>query len=162
MRKPTVYLLCGLPGSGKTTYANKLIADNNVTKVSIDETMTELFGVVGKDFALEDYSQNKKLVMELVKKQIADNISDDKSLVLDFGVWKKKDRDYFKSLVENNGGECKLIYFKASKDTLIKRLNKRREIENGKLFSITESMLDESIDKFEEPIGENAEVIEQV
>lgn len=45
-RKPVVYLLCGLPGSGKTTYAKKL-EDNNTIRFTLDE---ELFAEYGKKF----------------------------------------------------------------------------------------------------------------
>jgi predicted kinase len=41
---PTLYLLCGLPGSGKTAWATTLEATRPVLRITEDEWMARLFG----------------------------------------------------------------------------------------------------------------------
>lgn len=159
--KPVVYLLCGLPGSGKTSYADNLVNEKGLTKISIDDELISRFGVVGSDYPCEQHRENKKEVMKNVKEQTANHVRSGISLVLDFGVWRKSDRDYFRSLVEENGGKLKLVYFKANKDLLIKRLKIRNVKENGAQMSVDESGLDVAFAVFEEPSGESEIILEQ-
>jgi predicted kinase len=161
MQRSTVYLLCGLPGSGKTTYADRLASQLGIVIISIDDALVRKYGVAGKDFPIEKYPDYKKVIMSEIKTTIAENIKNGKSMVLDFGVWKKKDREYFRNLVESNGAEMQLIYLKAKRALLLERLNRRAVIENGNKFLITSEMLDERIAIFEEPINENEKVIIQ-
>lgn len=51
MNNPKIYLLCGLPGSGKTTYAKQL-QEQGVIRLSLDE---ELFKLFGRDFNPRDF-----------------------------------------------------------------------------------------------------------
>ena len=47
-------MLCGLTGSGKSTYAERIISKGYV-KISIDEVMYEKYGVAGIDYPYEKY-----------------------------------------------------------------------------------------------------------
>ena len=47
--KPVVYLLVGLPGSGKTTYA-KALRRRGVVRLSVDEQVIVRHGRLGKDY----------------------------------------------------------------------------------------------------------------
>ena len=161
MRHSIVYLLCGLPGSGKTTYAKKIVDEQGALSLSIDDEMINQYGVAGSDYPIEKRNEYKASVMEIIKSKIVENIRNGQSVVLDFGVWKKRDREYFRNLIESNGAEMQLIYLKASRALLLKRLNRRADIEKGKNFIITPEMLDERIAIFEEPNNENEKVIIQ-
>lgn len=59
--KPTLYFLCGLPASGKTTYAYRLAMDTNAVVVDSDEYRKDLFGDE------EHQEDNKKLFEHLHK-----------------------------------------------------------------------------------------------
>ncbi len=156
-----MYLLCGLPGSGKTTHADDLVTNKSVTKISVDDEMLKKFGIIGKDYDASKHQEYKAEIMKDIKLKIADLVSAGNSLVLDFGVWKQKDRIYFRNLISENGGVCRLVYFKAGKPTLLERLNIRNNTENGSNVTITEKMLDEKIALFEEPHDEGEIIITQ-
>jgi predicted kinase len=161
MKHAIVYLLCGLPGSGKTTYAKNIVNEQGALSLSIDDEMINRYGVAGRDYPIEKRNEYKASVMKIIKSEIVKNIKNGQSVVLDFAVWKKRDREYFRNLVESNGAEMQLIYLKASRALLLERLNSRAEIEKGKNFIITPDLLDERIAIFEEPNNENEEVISQ-
>ena len=95
---PVVYLLCGLPGSGKTTYARKL-EQNKVVRLSLDEELFKRFG----RFA-ENYPENEKKTKEILKEILCTNVRRGSPVVLDYGFWKKNVRDEYKKLIENCGG----------------------------------------------------------
>jgi predicted kinase len=42
--RPTLYVMVGLPGAGKTTYARHLEAEKQVLRLTPDEWMIPLFG----------------------------------------------------------------------------------------------------------------------
>ena len=161
MKHAIVYLLCGLPGSGKTTYAKKIVDEQGVLSLSIDDEMIKRYGVAGIDYPTEKRNEYKTSVMEIIKSKIVEDIRNGQSVVLDFGVRKKMDREYFRDLVESNGAEMQLIYLKASRALLLERLNRRADIEKGNNFIVTPDMLDERIAIFEEPNNGNEKVIIQ-
>ena len=161
MKHAIVYLLCGLPGSGKTTYAKKIVDEQGALSLSIDDEMIKRYGVAGIDYPTEKRNEYKTSVMEIIKSKIVEDIRNGQSVVLDFGVRKKMDREYFRDLVESNGAEMQLIYLKASRALLLERLNRRADIEKGNNFIVTPDMLDERIAIFEEPNNENGKVIIQ-
>ena len=161
MKHAIVYLLCGRPGSGKTTYAKKIVDEQGALSLSIDDEMIKRYGVAGIDYPTEKRNEYKTSVMEIIKSKIVEDIRNGQSVVLDFGVRKKMDREYFRDLVESNGAEMQLIYLKASRALLLERLNRRADIEKGNNFIVTPDMLDERIAIFEEPNNENEKVIIQ-
>ena len=69
-----VYLICGKICCGKTTYANKICAENNAVLLSVDEITLALFGQHCGDKhdeyveRTEKYLLNKSL--ELIKNKI--------------------------------------------------------------------------------------------
>jgi tRNA uridine 5-carbamoylmethylation protein Kti12 len=158
--KPTIVLLCGLPGSGKTTHADDL-AKSGYTKLSIDEAMIDNYGVLGKDYPLEKYNEFKKNVIQNLIDKLVICIAENKCVVLDFGVWKKKDRIFFKNIVEKHGGTFKLLYFKVNKNTLIKRLEHRYKQEKNTAIPVSVKELENAIAKFEEPENEGGDAITQ-
>ena len=158
MKHAIVYLLCGLPGSGKTTYAKKIVDEQGALSLSIDDEMIKRYGVAGIDYPTEKRNEYKTSVMEIIKSKIVEDIRNGQSVVLDFGVRKKMDREYFRDLGESNGAEMQLIYLKASRALLLERLNRRADIEKGNNFIVTPDMLDERIAIFEEPNNENEKV----
>ena len=145
----------------ENNYAKKIVDEQGALSLSIDDEMIKRYGVAGIDYPTEKRNEYKTSVMEIIKSKIVENIRNGQSVVLDFGVRKKMDREYFRDLVESNGAEMQLIYLKASRALLLERLNRRADIEKGNNFIVTPDMLDERIAIFEEPNNENEKVIIQ-
>src|SRR5262245_10758930 len=60
---PTLFLMCGLPGSGKTTAAKRLEAEHNALRLSPDEWVARIVGT--------GYDEAKRAEIEAVQWEIA-------------------------------------------------------------------------------------------
>ena len=89
-----VVMMCGVCGSGKTTYAKQL-EKNGFVRLSIDEEMWRVYGQRGLDFPENQYEAlSQKTEIALREKMIA-LINEGRDIVLDFSFWNKKDRDTY-------------------------------------------------------------------
>lgn len=158
--KPIVYLICGLGGSGKSTYSQKL-AENGMMKISIDEYVYSLHGRSITKMPEHEYLEIYQKARIELDNQLAEAIKQKHNIVIDFGFWTRKGRDYYKRLIEENGGEWKLIYLKASPEVLLRRLKERNKLTHANAFPVSEEKLQEYIARFEEPNDEGEEIILQ-
>ncbi len=98
---PTVYLLAGAPGSGKTTYARALEQQGVVRLATENETLDQV---------------NDRLVA---------HVEAGRDVVLDHGLGDREERDFYKKLVEEHGGQWCLINLTVDHTELIRRLEER-------------------------------------
>ena len=74
----------------------------------------------------------------------------------------KANRNFYKELIQKAGTETELVYMKASKELLQKRLYKRNQVLNANSpFVITDEILEHHYHAFQEPWGEGEKVILQ-
>lgn len=152
--KPIVYLLCGLPGSGKSTYARKL-EEAGAIRYTLDEELFKRFGRHFESGYVEKEAETKTQLRDLCE----ESIKAGKSAILDFGFWKKTERDAYKQFVEGVGGEWKLLYFAVPEQELKRRLQVRNDADQDRNHHISEELLDKFMSEFETPSGEREEVI---
>ncbi len=160
MEKPTVYLLCGLTGSGKTTYAKNL-EEQGVVRLSLDEGVFNIHGKYGKDYPHEKHLELEEKIREELDEQLVQLLANGKNVVLDYGFWAKDSRTKYKNLINQHNGITKLLYFKTSPELLLKRLKERNERIDANSLPVDESMLKGFIERFEEPNGETEIIISQ-
>ncbi len=158
--KPLVYLLCGLGGSGKSTYAKKL-EQNGFYKFSLDEYIYSIYGRAITNFPEKVYLDLYRTAKVELDKKLVYVIRQKQSVVLDYGFWRQESRNYYKKLIEDNGGKWKLIYLKASPELLLTRLAERNKRTDANAFPVSEKMLRRYIKRFEEPNDEGEEIIYQ-
>lgn len=154
-KKPIIYLLCGLPGSGKTTFAKQL-ERQDVIRLSLDE---ELFKMFGKDFSSDQYLDFEKQTKNKLLEQADLLVKDDKSVILDWGFWKREEREKIKSLFHDQNVEIRLVYFKKNLDELVRRVY-NRDLKGNHI--IDSEMMKKFFDQFEEPTGEGEEIFNGV
>lgn len=159
-KKPQVYMLCGLTGSGKSTYAEQLVVQR-LKKLSLDETMHQKHGRAGVDYPADKYMEYEAAVKQNLEDELIGLLAAGQSVVLDYGFWKQADRIRYKQLIEDNGGAWKLIYLKASPETLQERLSARNKRTDANAVHVTPEMLSDFIERFEEPKSEGEIVIGQ-
>ena len=156
-----VIMMCGVCGSGKTTYAKKKEQEGYI-RLSIDEEMWKLYGRKGIDYPEEQYEKLSEQVEAALQKKLLSLIQQGKDVVIDFSFWSKENRNVYKELIQKAGAETELVYMKASKELLQKRLYKRNQVLNANSpFVITDEILEHHYHAFQEPCGEGEKVILQ-
>ena len=128
-----VIMMCGVCGSGKTTYAKKKEQEGYI-RLSIDEEMWKLYGRKGIDYPEEQYEKLSEQVEAALQKKLLSLIQQGKDVVIDFSFWSKENRNFYKELIQKAGAETELVYMKASKELLQKRLYKRNQVLNANVM----------------------------
>lgn len=159
---PTVYMLCGFVGSGKTTYARQLEAQG-VTRLSVDEVVFRRHGRHGVDYPESEHPSHWGAAVEEVDRRLHDLLVAGKSVVLDFGFWSREDRDWYKRLADEGGATWRLLYFRATEDVLRHRLvaRNRRSGWDPNALRVEDRHFREFLTRFHPPSGEGEEVIDQ-
>lgn len=124
--RPRVVLLCGVAGSGKTTYAKQLEAQGYV-RLSIDEEVWARFGRYGIDYDPAKYPQLSATAEEALRASLLTLVEQGRDVVVDFSFWQRATRDRYKRLVEAGGGTWRLFHLKADPVLLRERLDSRAQ-----------------------------------
>jgi predicted kinase len=113
---PTVYLLAGLPGSGKT-YA-KALESEGVVRLAVDEPSPASPDRVAAGRAGGGPGDE-------INRQLVAHLEAGRDVVLDHGLAEPEQREFYKHLVEDHGGQWCLIHFTVDHTDLIRRLGER-------------------------------------
>lgn len=122
-----VYLLIGLPGAGKTTFAKTL---NDAQIVSVDEVRQQLSdnGIIGKTYS----SADNKIVFEHFHNKILEVVKNGaKHVVVDSTNARLNERQDIFNLLSDFKPKFVAVRFIDSAKTCLKRILKREKLENG-------------------------------
>ena len=87
--KPTLHLMVGLPGSGKTTAAKVIEEESGAIRFTPDEWQLRLFGDETDDPQHDSrHTEVEKIMWELAEKLLKSGIS----VILDYGFWAVEER----------------------------------------------------------------------
>ncbi|MGC4967330.1 ATP-binding protein [Streptomyces globisporus] len=157
---PVVFLLVGLTGSGKTTYAQRKLEPGGAVRLSVDEVVHERHGRYGVDYPENTYFEKEAPVVAELHERLAELVAEGRHVVWDHGLWPRKDRDAMKELVEAAGGRWRLLYFPVEREELLRRLAERNEREDANALVVTPEALDDFFARLEEPQDEGEEIVE--
>jgi predicted kinase len=157
---PVVYLLVGLTGSGKTTYATRRLEPAGAVRLSVDELVHARHGRYGVDYPERDYFALEAPAVAEVRDRLVELVGSGQDVVLDHGLWLRSARQEWKKLVEEAGGRWRLLYFPVPRPELLRRLESRNQRADANALGVTESALDDFYARFEPPHGEGEEIIE--
>ena len=137
MNRPSLILLVGIPGSGKTTYAEKYIQEHpNTVHLSSDKIREELWGN-------EATQGDNNEVFSLMQSRAIDALNNGQSVVYDATNVTRKDRSYIITLCPKFAKiECHIIW--APIETCIER-DAIRERTVGKV------VIDKMLKRFQAP-----------
>lgn len=142
--RPVLILLCGLPGSGKTTLARHLAVVVPAVRLCPDESMTGL--------GLDVYDERARNRVEaLLWRHAQELLPLGQSVILEYGFWDRRERDEKRLAARALGVGVELYYLTASLDELVARIDSRTAEGVWGSVRVTRAMLEEYAEYFEPP-----------
>jgi predicted kinase len=137
-------LMCGLPGSGKTSLAAQLASGRGAVRLTKDEWLWALGATPW------DRPTGEKIEQELWR--LAQEIlSLGLSVVLDFGLWARTERDEMRTVARALGVGVELHYLEVAPDELWRRIEVRNSAPPWVDSPIGRADLDEWLNTFQAP-----------
>ncbi|MCL9759634.1 ATP-binding protein [Frankia sp. AiPa1] len=155
-----VVMMCGLPGSGKSTYA-KALERHGYTRLSIDETVWEWTGRDGGKLDPAEYERLRSAAERQLWDELIRLMTTRAPVVIDYSFWNRATRARYKAAIESHGCRWELIWLKADLDTLRRRLALRGRQSGANSVTVSDELLERYFTDFQEPVGEGERVILQ-
>jgi len=144
----TLYLMVGLPCSGKTTRAKQLENEVFALRLTPDEWHVNLFG---HDVLDPDHDKRHGIIESMLWQVAARALSLGTNVILDFGFWAKEERDDFRSRARELGARSEVIFMDVDEEELMKRVRNRNENLTNEIHYIPEEMMKSWIGFFQKP-----------
>jgi predicted kinase len=137
-------LTCGLPGAGKTKRATQLAATRNAVRLTKDEWLWAL-GSTPWDEPVREKVESElwRLAQEILTLGV--------SVVLDFGLWARIERDEMRSVARGLGVGVELHYLDVPSNELWQRIELRNAEPPWDSYPISRADLDGWLRVFEAP-----------
>lgn len=156
----SVILVCGKICSGKTYYSSQLRKERRCVILSCDEITIPLEKYLCGDFdemadILKDYLCRKACEIALAGVDV----------IIDFGQWKRSEREGIREYFSKNGIRTELHYIKISDEIWEKHIEKRnREVQFGmtEAYYVDEGLKEKVLGLFEEPSSGEIDVLIEV
>jgi predicted kinase len=136
-------IVCGLPGSGKTTAARDLAQRLGASRYDPDEWMTAL--------SLDLYDEPRRATIEAIQWQAALAILKlGGTAIVEWGTWGRSERDTLRLGARAVGAAVELVYLEAPADVLFERIQRR----NRETPPVSRDMLEQWMAKFQAPTAD--------
>lgn len=152
-RKPTVYLICGFIGAGKTTFAKMLEKKTGAVRITKDEWSIRL---IGNDPTIDGYAEWDHKICALSRDFAFSLAEKGIDVIIDEGFWEKELRDEMKRKVEALKATVITYYVDTPVEVMRERVLEKNSTLTKDSFKISLEMLDGYL-KYWEPPSEDEE-----
>jgi predicted kinase len=154
--RPTVYLLCGFIGAGKTTFARELETRTGAVRITKDEWLIRL---VGNDPTIDRYADYDHRIVELSRDVAFQLVEKGIDVILDEGFWAKDERALMRKRIEGIGAKVVLYYLDTPIQTIRERVARRSADPPKDSFRITGELLDSYLPYWQPPSEDEGYVL---
>jgi predicted kinase len=119
VRRPTLFLTVGLPGTGKTTAARRIEIEQKALRLTKDEWVKALYGQKNPPSAT-DVIEGRLIQIGLRALELGNNV------VIDYGLWSRDERSALRQAAADLGALVELRYFELSPAEQRRRLDQRQ------------------------------------
>ncbi|MFJ9691214.1 AAA family ATPase [Kitasatospora sp. NPDC101183] len=140
----TLFLMVGLPGAGKTTTARRLAGEHGALRLTADDWLIPLFGMVEED-GKRDVLEGRMLWLALEALRLGTNV------VVDYGCWSRDERSAIRWLAEAEGACFRMVYLSVDDETQRRRIAHRWATTPAETYPLTEADILYGRAHFEEP-----------
>lgn len=148
---PSIHLMCGFIGFGKTTIAKRLEKELPAVRFTHDEIMLERYGRNPEDFQVK-----YKLVDEDIRKRAEQAILQGQNVIMDYGFWNRETRKEYWEWAQTLTPDVVFEVVECDVD-LAKKRTLKRSMENPQELFIDEACFDALLQEFE-PISDNEKI----
>jgi predicted kinase len=135
----TLFLICGLPGVGKTTLARQMEQTHPALRLCPDEWIAQILADASDRAELDRLrSPVEALQWEVARKVLALGCD----VILEWGFWSREERRYYREQAEALGARVEVRFLEPSREELWARLSKRNANPPPGTFVVTEEQLD--------------------
>jgi predicted kinase len=140
---PRLVIVCGLPGSGKTTLAKALESKLRAVRFAPDEWMEAL--------SLSLYDEERRAKIEALQWRIGQELlALGLIVIIEWGTWGKSERDTLRLGARSLGATVELHYLSAPPEVLFDRIQRR----GAEHPPIAKAAVSEWFEKFQAPTPE--------
>lgn len=143
-----LYLVCGIPFSGKTTLAKEMEETLGYTRIDLDDIKFEIYGedTLDKNLKKEDWDR----IYQEMYKRIETLLRKGESLIHDTGNFTRHERSLIRKIAEKVGGvEVYTIFVDTPYEVAKERLMKNRRAR--KRFDISDEEFESAVEEMELP-----------
>lgn len=130
----TLYLMVGLPGTGKTTAARRIEVEQQALRLTKDEWMKALYGADNPE-AASDVIEGRLVDIGLRALELGIDV------VIDFGLWGRDERSALRQAAVDLGAAVELRYLELSLDEQRRRIDQRLADEPHSTWHLTDEEL---------------------
>jgi len=150
-----LYLLCGIPFAGKSTFAKKFSKEKGFSVVDFDEVKFEIFGreIKDEDLIQKDWDKVFQKTFQIIENLLKQG----DSVIYDMGNFTKKERQKARDIADKLGIETITIFINTPY-----KIAKVRFLENKKFpkrFDISEADFESACREMEIPNEDEGQII---